>query len=454
MPETAGQPTYLSTLLQLGQTLNSSLELSQVLHIAIDKVVEFMNAERGFILLVEEGTNRVWGKASREIDPQALEGALSGRDPENAPQISHTIVEQAIKSKKPVVSLNAMEDPRFSKHTSVKLAQLRSVLCVPLLAKGRALGIIYVDNRVKSGVFEDRHVEMMQAFTNQASVAIENARLYENLRRHLEDKLKLQEELHEKEMQRLALEEANRLKSDYIGYISHELRNPLTTIRGYVQMLLMDGEELGQEARQEFYETIEAETDRMLDLLNSLLDSSRLEAGRPLNLNLRELEIGPLLARLARSQRFYKFWTPNHKLEVDIAPDLPEIEVDEDKVHQIVANLLSNAIKYSPDGGLVRLSAAPHDGGIRITVSDEGVGLTDEQTKLLFGRYERLERPDIERISGTGLGLYLTRHLVELHGGAISCESTPGRGSTFSVDLPLHRLRLESRPPGESVAAV
>src|SRR2546422_5950017 len=107
MTDSTNQPNYLTTLLQLGQTLNSSLDLSQVLHIAIDKVVEFVQAERGFILLVEEGTHRVWGKATREIDPHQLEAVLSGHDENNEPQVSRTIIDQALKQRSPVVSLNA-----------------------------------------------------------------------------------------------------------------------------------------------------------------------------------------------------------------------------------------------------------------------------------------------------------------------------------------------------------
>jgi signal transduction histidine kinase len=429
--------TYLTTLLQLGQTLNSSLDLSQVLHVAIEQVVQFVKAERGFILLVEEGTNRVWGKATRNIDPVALEHSLTGKEKTGEPSISRTIVEEALKGRKPVVSLDAMDDPRFASKTSVKLASVRSVLCVPLFAQGRILGVVYLDNRVKTGIFVDHHVEMLTAFANQAGVAIENARLYDNLRKSMEERLRLQQELHENETQRLALEEANRLKSDFIGIVSHELRNPLTTIRGYVQTLAGDSN-LDEKVRHEFYDTIEAEADRMLDLINELLDSSRLEAGRPLTLNARSVQLRPLLERIARSQRFYKFWTSNHRMVCDVADDLPEIETDEDKVHQIVGNLLTNAIKYSPNGGTIRLAAGPKDKGIEISVSDEGLGMNEEQQSRLFRQFERIEREDIERIPGTGLGLFLTRHLVDLHGGRITCESEPGKGSTFTVWLPLY----------------
>src|SRR5215210_3515315 len=119
-----GETNYLQTLLQLGQTLNASLNPDQVLHVAIEQVVDFARAERGFILLVDEGSNRIEGKAVHNIDPSSLDTVLRGRDPENRPEISRTIVEQAVREKKAVVSTNAMEDPRFGSSTSVKLANV------------------------------------------------------------------------------------------------------------------------------------------------------------------------------------------------------------------------------------------------------------------------------------------------------------------------------------------
>jgi signal transduction histidine kinase len=295
--------------------------------------------------------------------------------------------------------------------------------------------VVYLDNRVKDGVFHDEQLEMLTAFANQAAVAIQNARLYDNLKKSVEDRLRLQSELLEKETQRLALEEANRLKSDYIGFVTHELRNPLTTIRGFIQTLETD-ETLERSEQLEFYETIEAECDRMLEMINELLDSSRLEAGRPITLNARMIDLTPLLERICRFQRFYRFWTPAHNLKLEIEPGLPAIEADEDKLHQILSNLLSNAIKYSPDGGDILVKAYTVENGVNIEVRDHGIGMTQEQVSRLFTPYERNEREEIRTIPGTGLGLFLTRHLVDLHGGTISCQSEAGRGSLFSLYLP------------------
>ena len=445
-PAAAPPPDELATLLELGRILNSSLDLKQVLETAIEQVIRFVGAERGFILLVDVETGRVWGEAVRNIEKAALEATLSGADTANRAEISRTLVENVLETRQPVVAHNAMEDPRFASSMSVQLSSLRSVLCIPLVTQARLLGVIYLDNRVKTGVFTEHHLALLSAFGNQAAVAIENARLYDNLRRSLEERLKLQDELHTQETKRLALEEASRLKSDFIGFVAHELRNPLTTIRGYVQTLMQDEENtLGEEIKTEFYEAIEADSDRLLDMINELLDVSRLEAGRPLSLAVKPVEIRALLEKLARRHRFYKFFTRQHEMVTEFAPDLPEtLLADEDKLNQILSNLLSNAIKYSPDGGKIRLSARTDGDGILISVQDAGVGMTEEQASRLFRQYERLERDDIKNIPGTGLGLYLVKHLVEMHGGTIAAVSTPGQGSTFLVHLPL-------RPPDAQV---
>jgi signal transduction histidine kinase len=441
-PRATDSQDYLATLLQLGRLLNSSLELKQVLDTAIEQVTTFVGAERGFILLVDTTSGKVGGMAVRNIDSQALVATFSDADTTNRGEISRTLVEQVLATRLAVLSHNAMEDPRFPSH-SVRLNQLRSVLCVPLIAQSRLLGVIYADNRLKVRVFTESDMSMLSAFANQAAVAIENARLYDNLRRSMDERLKLQDALHAQETQRLALEEASRLKSDFIGFVAHELRNPLTTIRGTVQTMLADTEHtLDPEIVQEFHEAIEADADRLVDMINELLDVSRLEAGRALTLALKNVEIRPLLEKLVRRHRFDKYFTKRHQLTTEFEQDLPEsIEADEDKLNQVISNLLSNAIKYSPDGGEIRVAAHKDgDDHVVIRIYDHGVGMTEDQRARLFRQYERIERDDIRKIPGTGLGLYLVKHLVELHGGEISAVAgAEGKGSVFIVRLPIRQ---------------
>ncbi len=431
---------YLSALLQLGQLMNSTLELKQVLEIAMEQVIQFVGAERGFILLVDVDSGRVWGEATHNIDRSALEGNLGDENVENHAEISRTLVENVLGTRRPVLSINAMEDPRFASRQSVQFHNLRSVLCVPLQVRERLLGIIYLDNRLKTGVFSEEHLQMLGAFANQASVAMENARLYENLRKSLEERLRLQDELHKQETQRLALEEASRLKSDFIGFVAHELKNPLTTIRGYVQTITSDKDQTLDEAtKDEFYHAIEADTDRLLDMINELLDVSRLEAGRPLSLAIKKVDIRSNIERLAQRYRYFKFFTSNHRITTQFSPDLPEcIEADEEKLYMILSNLLSNAIKYSPEGGEIRIVADKMGDGVQIKVQDQGVGMTQEQCARLFHAYERNERDSIRNIPGTGLGLYLVKNLIDMHKGKIMVESMQGQGSSFITWLPEH----------------
>lgn len=455
---------YLHTLFDLGQILYSSLDLKRVLNTAIEQVVHFVQAERGFILLVEDQTRRVWGMSAYGMNLQMLEEALSGKVNESDPEISRTIIEDALIKGQPVISLNAMEDPRYSLHKSIQLAHVRSVLCVPIfrmpretcdadgkceycratrrktcaVQNGKTLGVIYLDTRVRTGVFTEHHAEMLTAFAQQAAGAIENAHLYENLRSSTEERLNLQQALHEQESKRIALEETNRFKSEFIGVVSHELRNPLTIIRGFVQTLAdPSSADIPAKERAEYYEIIEAESDRMLTLISDLLDASRLEAHRPLSLNMRPVFILPLIERILKFARYDKKWTEKHSVRFTTRGDLPMISIDPDKFTQIVVNVIGNAIKYSPDGGLIGVEANRIDDGVEILIKDQGIGMTPDQCDKLFGKFERIERDEIKQISGTGIGLYLSRHLVELHGGRITCKSEPGFGSEFQMVFPI-----------------
>ncbi|MFH0803359.1 MAG: response regulator [bacterium] len=258
------------------------------------------------------------------------------------------------------------------------------------------------------------------------------------LRKSMEEQMALQKELHEKEKERMAFEKASQMKSEFIAYVSHELRSPLTVIKGAAATMLYDTEgTLDREVRAEFYDSIESEADRLLVLINEFLDSSRLEAGCPLQINRRETSIETILKSISRMMKNYKYFTEAHRFEFELAEPLPRLNVDQDKITQVISNLVTNAIKYSPEGGAIKLGAAVKNGNMLITVSDEGLGMDHEQLSRLFGRYERLEREEIKQISGTGLGLYLAKTMVDLHGGRIWAESTKGKGSSFFLELPL-----------------
>jgi signal transduction histidine kinase len=257
----------------------------------------------------------------------------------------------------------------------------------------------------------------------------------ESLERAHEQRL-LEEELRRKnyqlEQQNLAIQEANRLKTEFVSMVSHELRTPLTSIQGYAELMLED-ERLG-EANRESLTIVKKNSERLLGLINDLLDLSRIEAGK-INLHRTSLDLARLIPEVAGSLRPL-IEAKRQRLRLELGEALPAVWADADRVTQILTNLISNAHKYTLVEGSITLAARRDDGFVRVDVSDTGIGLSPEDQAQLFTRYFRAHDRSPQAAGGTGLGLVITRLLVELHGGRITVSSAPGRGSTFTFFLP------------------
>ncbi|UCC67687.1 MAG: PAS domain-containing protein [Armatimonadota bacterium] len=249
------------------------------------------------------------------------------------------------------------------------------------------------------------------------------------------------------------LRSVERMKSEFVSTVSHELRTPLTSIKGFIRTLLDDTEGYYDRVTQtEFYRIIDTECDRLVRLISDLLNLSRIESGRALDLVLTSVDLGEVVNQVIDSQRSY---TNRHEFEIILQDDLPRIVVDRDKVDQILTNLLSNAIKYSPDGGTITVRVQEADGKMAVSVTDEGIGIPEEHIGRLFTRFHRVDSRDSRKQYGTGIGLYLVKHLVEAHHGEVSVESKLGKGSTFTFVLPTDLSREQSglESAGESAAA-
>ena len=233
------------------------------------------------------------------------------------------------------------------------------------------------------------------------------------------------------------LRNVERMKTEFVASVSHELRTPLTSIKGFIRTLLDDSDGYyDRETQAEFYQIIDQECDRLVRLINDLLNVSRIEAGRALDLNLKLVDLGGLIAKVAANQESY---TTRHQIEIRVPPGLPSVIADEDKIDQVLTNLINNAIKYSPDGGVVMTSARNTGAEVEISVQDHGIGIPREHLDKIFGRFHRVEGGDTRRAGGTGIGLYLVKHLVEAHYGRIWVQSEVGKGSTFTFTIPLTR---------------
>ncbi|HEU5253171.1 MAG TPA: HAMP domain-containing sensor histidine kinase [Solirubrobacterales bacterium] len=239
------------------------------------------------------------------------------------------------------------------------------------------------------------------------------------------------EELEQEEVRR---EELDRLKDEFVLTASHELRSPLTSVQGFAELLMLERESLSPR-QAETVEVILDNCRHLVRLLNDLLDLARSDAGR-LAIRPQPTEVAPLIEDVARTMRA-QTEAAGQTLTEQIQPGLPQIEVEPDRIRQILVNLITNAHEYSPEGASIQVAARATGAEVEIAVSDNGPGIPADQQERIFERFTRGDAGLTQRVGGTGLGLAISKSLVELHGGSISAESTVGQGSTFRVLLPI-----------------
>jgi signal transduction histidine kinase len=229
-------------------------------------------------------------------------------------------------------------------------------------------------------------------------------------------------------------DELDRLKDEFVLTASHELRSPLTSVQGFAELLMLDKDSLTPRQR----ETVEIILDNcrhLVRLLNDLLDLARSDAGR-LAIRPQPTEVAPLIEDVVRTMRA-QTEAASQTLSEYVQPGLPLINVEPDRIRQILVNLLTNAHEYSPEGASIGVATSAVGAEVEISVSDNGPGIPSDQLERIFERFTRGDAGLTQRVGGTGLGLAISKSLVELHGGSIAAESTPGQGSIFRVRLPI-----------------
>jgi GAF domain-containing protein/HAMP domain-containing protein len=315
------------------------------------------------------------------------------------------------------VQSDASTPPQVRKGAAV--LGFASIVFAPMIFEGRGIGAIWVARKL-AGAFSEKQIALLKTFADQAVIAIQNARLFR--------------EIQEKGAQ---LEIANKHKSEFLANMSHELRTPLNAIIGFSEVLIekMFGEVNAKQA--DYLKDIHESGRHLLSLINDILDLSKIEAGRM------DLEISTfdLPTALSNAMTLVRERAQRHGIELSLAVDkkLGAFQADERKFKQIVLNLLSNAVKFTPDGGRVDVSAKRYDGKIEVAVRDTGIGIAPEDHAAVFEEFKQVGRDYTKKAEGTGLGLTLTKRFVELHGGSIHLQSSPGKGSTFTITLPVHQ---------------
>jgi signal transduction histidine kinase len=285
-------------------------------------------------------------------------------------------------------------------------------LAVPFFLRDHALGVVEMESS-QATAFGERDERLIAALARHTALAIDNLRLEEDTREVAN------------------LKKLDRMKTELLGTVSHELRTPLAAIKGYATTLL-EHDRMKAGLRREFLTVIDSESERLEDLINNLLDMSRLEAG-VLKVDPAPVKLGRVVQTVVkRAQRL----TREHHLVVEWRKD-PWVMADVPRVLQVLTNLLNNAVKYSPDGGEIRVVGWEENGMLKIAVHDAGVGIPPRELDKIFDRFHRIEGDMARRVSGTGLGLAICRGLVEAHGGRIWVESEPDAGSTFTFSIPV-----------------
>lgn len=294
------------------------------------------------------------------------------------------------------------------------------VLCAPIVdAQREVLGFFALFD--KSGGFDSSDRQVAEALASHTAMALRNAIAYQRLG------------------------ELERFKSDFLNLAAHELRGPIAVARGYLEMLADDPDRWDRAQRQSMLRVTTRKLDQMRLLVDRMLETARLD-DRPPTLELHPVDLRELVH--ASIDEVLHAVRPEHQLVLDLGSEPVLVRADPDRVRRVVANLVENACKYSPDGGEVRvsLSLAGTPPWAEIEIEDHGVGIDEADFPLLFTRFGRIVNKRNSHIGGTGLGLYLSRQLIRMHGGDIAVESEPGNGSRFIVRLP-------PAPPGEWVAA-
>ena len=311
---------------------------------------------------------------------------------------------------------DVLKDPEYTFIEAQKAAGYRTVLCVPLMREGAAIGVLALVRR-SARPFTIQQIELVETFADQAVIAIENVRLFE--------------EIQDKSRQ---LEEASQHKSQFLANMSHELRTPLNAILGYTE-LMADGA-YGEPSEKMFgiLKRLEANGKHLLGLINDVLDLSKIEAGQ-LVLELSDYSVQDI-AQTVRSTLEPLAADKKLVFKVELAAGLPPGHGDGRRLTQVLINLVGNAIKFT-DAGEVAIKAEAHNGSFHVSVRDTGPGISSADQARLFQEFQQADNAITKKKGGTGLGLAISKRIIEMHGGKIWVESQLGQGSTFAFTLPV-----------------
>ncbi len=379
----------LERLLHISRHLNSTLEMRPLLLQIVESARDLTDADGASILLMESDETLRFAAACGP-DASVLEIAEVPLD--------NSLAGWVVRNRKMLIVEDVLSDPRHFVIQSIDPTQ--SLLAIPMLFGDQIIGVLESVTTKTRHSFTPQDIETLETLASIAAVAVQNARLFE--------------------------------QSDWVAEVVHEIRTPLTAILSYADLLQRP--DISDAMRAQFVSIIQQETQRVNTLATQFLDLARLESGR-IHMAQHRLCVGEIMSAAANAIR-PTITNNRQNLHVEFPDDLPCTIGDDQRIHQVLLNLLSNAAKYSDPGDTITLAAKVTDHEMLISVSDTGSGIPEDQLPKLFHKFARL--PGKERqVTGTGLGLVISRQIVEAHNGKIWVESEVGKGTTFYFSLPI-----------------
>ena len=416
----------LEALSEVGQAVGSSLDVDEVLSMIVTAAVELSGTDGGSLMEYDEDSRLFGVRTVVGTSPDVVDALRESRI-----HIDETFVGRACLARTPLQLADLSEVDRDPHLAVLHDAGWRSLLAIPLVRADRVVGALVVRRKQPSSYSEET-CEVLEAFASQSAIALTNARLYQQL-----------------EQQRAELAVASRHKSEFLASMSHELRTPLNAVIGFSEVLLerMFGDL--NERQEDYLRDILSSGRHLLALLNDVLDLSKVEAGQ-MELERTDVAVEPAIdytLAMVR-ERAVNHGIRTHK---EIAPDVGVVHADELRLKQVLLNLLSNAIKFTPDGGSVTVTARAVRGELEVTVADTGIGIAPDDQQRIFDSFQQGSRSS-RNAEGTGLGLTLTKRIVELHGGRVWLTSEVGHGSTFGFSIPLSDQPLSTPVEDEDLS--
>jgi len=410
------------SLFRLSRALVTAQNRAQMFETTLKEFLGVLDLPQGGVLLFEPG--RRFGKLHalyRDGKPTDTNLRIPIED--------NPSYQKLIETRQPVVIEDFATDPLVATVRDIDLGhQIASLLLAPIVIDDEVVGSIGADAVKNIRRFSSRDVNLAMTMADQLSIALQNRRLLEETRTRARE---LQETARQ-------LQEMDRLKTQFLANMSHELRTPLNSIIGFSRVILKGIDGPLTELQKSDLTSIYNSGQHLLSLINNILDISKIEAGK-MELNFEEMEIGPIIKSVMSTATALVKDKPI-TLQQEMPDTLPAVWADPTRIRQIVLNLVSNACKFT-EKGEITLETNVTDEDLVIRVTDTGIGIEPEKLESIFEEFTQVDASTTRKAGGTGLGLPISRYFVEMHGGQIWVDSSPGQGSTFSITIPLNGNR-------------